>query len=112
MNHISVKKGHNIRTSGCPKSEVVSKQIPEKVSVQPNEFRGVKPKMIVKEGDDVKIGSPLFFDKNKSQVKWQSPLSGKITNIKIGNRRVIEKIEISRNGNEFVKLKRNNKDCS
>ena len=105
MNHISVKKGHNIRTSGCPKSEVVSKQIPEKVSVQPNEFRGVKPKMIVKEGDDVKIGSPLFFDKNKSQVKWPSPLSGKITNIKIGNRRVIEKIEISRNGNEFVKLK-------
>jgi len=105
LNHISIKKGHNIKIQGCPTPEIISIPLPEKVSICPNQFRGVKPKLIVKEGDDVKIGSPLFFDKLKPQVMWPSPASGRITNIKFGNRRVIERIEVSRKDNLFVKLK-------
>ena len=79
---------------------------PEKVSICPNEFRGIKPKLIVKEGDEVKVGSPLFFDKLKPDIMWPSPVSGKVVSIQIGARRVIEKIEISRIGNETVKFRK------
>ena len=65
----------------------------------------MKPKLIIKEGDDVKIGSPLFFDKLKPQVMWPSPASGKITAIVYGERRVIDRIQISRNDNVFIKHK-------
>ena len=59
----------------------------------PSEFRGVKPKLLVKKDDKVKIGSPLFYDKSKPEVKWASPGCGTIKDIVFGARRVIEKID-------------------
>ena len=72
------------------------------VCVMPSEFRGVKPKLLVKKGDKVKIGSPLFYDKSKPDVKWASPGCGTIKDIVFGARRVIEKIEINLNGNDAL----------
>ena len=80
---------------GVPSYEITKSILPEKVSISPKEFRGIKPKLIVSEGDKVETGSPLFFDKLKPKVKWASPSSGVVTNIQYGARRVIEKIEIT-----------------
>tara|TARA_Y100000996_G_scaffold116844_1_gene86929 strand:+ start:65 stop:1357 length:1293 start_codon:yes stop_codon:yes gene_type:complete len=80
---------------GSPSDEIAKSIIPEKVSISPSQFRGIKPKLIVSEGDKVETGSPLFFDKLKPKVKWASPSSGVVTNIQYGARRVIEKIEIT-----------------
>ena len=49
----------------------------------PNQFRGVKPKLMVSEGEKVKIGQALFFDKTKPDVKWASPANGIIKEIRI-----------------------------
>ena len=102
MNHISIDKGHDIKLSGEPSQEIISAPIPESVSILPNHFRSVKPKLLVKEGDTVRIGSPLFFDKTKPEVKWASPASGEISTIQFGARRVIEKIEIAIKDNEKI----------
>ena len=102
MNHIIINKGHDIRISGIPSHEVISGPNPETLSILPNLFRGVKPKLMVKEGDNVKIGSPLFFDKIKPDVRWASPGSGKISQIQFGARRTIEKIEVTVNNNESI----------
>ena len=102
MNHISIDKGHDIKLSGEPSQEIISAPIPESVSILPNHFRSVKPKLLVKEGDTVSIGSPLFFDKTKPEVKWASPASGEISTIQFGARRVIEKIEIAIKDNEKI----------
>ena len=80
---------------GIPSDETSSNILPEKVSLSPQQFRGIKPKLVVREGDKVKTGSPLFFDKLKPEVKWASPSSGVVTSIHFGARRIIEKIEIS-----------------
>jgi Na+-transporting NADH:ubiquinone oxidoreductase subunit A len=68
----------------------------------PSDFRGVKPKLLVNKKDKVKIGTPLFFDKNKPDVKWASPGCGTIKDIIYGPRRIIEKIEINIDGNEAL----------
>ena len=68
----------------------------------PLEFRDVKPKLMIKKDDKVKIGSPLFYDKNKPEVKWASPGCGTIKDIVFGARRVIEKIEIKLDGNDAL----------
>lgn len=80
---------------GTPSDEITSSILPEKVSISPKQFRGIKPKLIVREGDKVETGSPLFFDKLKPKVKWASPSSGVVTSIQYGARRVIENIEIT-----------------
>ena len=80
---------------GIPSDEISSDILSEKVSLSPQQFRGIKPKLIVREGDKVETGSPLFFDKLKPEVKWASPSSGVVTMIQYGARRIIEKIEIT-----------------
>ena len=102
MNHIIIKKGHDIRIAGVPTQEVTSVSDSETVSISPKTFRGVKPKLLVNEGDTVQIGSPLFFDKTKPSVKWASPANGTVKTIQFGARRIIEKIEIKVGGSESI----------
>jgi len=111
MPHINIKKGHDIRISGKPDKNIINLNSPNTLAILPTDFKGVKPKIMAKEGDEVKIGSPLFFDKNKPEIKWASPGTGKIKNIEYGPRRVIQKIEISLRDKqehiEYKKYKRN-----
>ncbi|MBD01970.1 MAG: NADH:ubiquinone reductase (Na(+)-transporting) subunit A [Candidatus Marinimicrobia bacterium] len=87
-------KGHNIQIAGKPSNYVIDDNSTEYVSLNPSEFRGVKPKLLVKEGDDVKTGSPLFCDKSNPQITWPSPGTGKVSEIVFGERRSIQKIVI------------------
>ena len=94
MAHINIIKGHNIRISGSPENEYFSRPKSKTVSIQPNNFRYVKPKLLVKVGDKVDIGSPIFFDKVQPDIKWASPGSGEIKEIILGDRRSVENIII------------------
>ena len=94
MSHIKIKKGHDIKISGIPESDISTGSTASELALLPSDFKGVKPKLMVKVGDSVRIGSPLFLDKLNPEVRWASPGSGIIKDIKFGPRRVIEKIEI------------------
>ena len=94
MPHIKITKGHDLKISGIPDKNITYPAQYSTVAILPNDFRGVKPKLLVKEGDKVNIGSPLFFNKINPEVKWASPGCGKVKDIVYGPRRVIEKIEI------------------
>ena len=94
MSHVKIKKGHDIKISGIPDSDISLAPTASELALLPSDFKGVKPKLMVKVGDNVKIGTPLFFDKLNPSVRWASPGSGIIKDIKYGPRRVIEKIEI------------------
>ena len=91
--------------SGVPKDSSISNLEISSVALMPNQFRGVKPKLMISEGDNVKVGQALFFDKLKPDVKWASPANGIIKEIKFGSRRVIEKIEILVQGDNAIKNK-------
>ena len=102
MRKIVIKKGHDIKISGVPNSKSYVPVLPRKISLSPNSFRNVKPKLLVSEGDIVKIGTPLFYDKTKSKVKFASPVAGKVTKIGLGLRRAIEFIEIEIDGSDLI----------
>ena len=94
MTHIKIRKGHNIRISGTPIDEYYNIEQTKTVSIQPHDFRYIKPKLLVKTGDRVKIGSPLFFDKLQPDIKWASPGGGEVKEVVLGERRAIQKIII------------------
>lgn len=105
MKKIVITKGHDIRITGVPDKGSYTSVVPKKISISPKSFRNVKPKLLVTEGEVVKIGSPLFYDKTKTKVRFASPGAGIVTNIKFGPRRVIENIEIDIDGSDYVKNK-------
>ncbi|MDB9722492.1 MAG: Na(+)-translocating NADH-quinone reductase subunit A [Fidelibacterota bacterium] len=94
MSDINIKKGHNIGIAGVPSTDVIQSFSPKTVSIQPTEFRGVKPKILVKEGDIVKVGSALFQNKSNPEIMWPSLGAGTVSKIQYGPRRVVENIVI------------------
>ena len=94
MADIKIIKGHDIQISGKPSDELISSSDPKSVAIKPYQFRGIKPKLLVKEGDPVKIGTPIFKCKTNEQIIFPSLACGKIKEIQYGERKRIEKIEI------------------
>lgn len=86
-NNIVLKKGLNIPITG--ESDLfVSRTInPGIVAVQPTEFKGLLPRLLVKEGDAVLCGSPVIADKKNADILLTSPVSGKVKEIVRGEKR-------------------------
>ena len=69
-------------------------------AIKPTDFIGCFPKMLVKEGDEVKAGSPLFFDKYREDISFTSPVSGKVTGIRRGAKRKLLEVIVEPDGKE------------
>ncbi len=94
---IKIKKGIDIHLVGEAKKEVKNYE-PQFFAIKPHDFIGVVPKMHVAEGDDVKVGTVLFHDKNNESVFFTSPASGKVKAIVRGEKRVILQVVIESDG--------------
>lgn len=74
-------------------------------AVKPADFQGIRPKMVVKVGDRVKAGTPLFYDKFQPEVQFTSPVSGEVTDINRGERRAILEVVVKADANiEYEKF--------
>ena len=89
MQKITIKKGHNINISGLAFREYSNAPTQKFVSISPQDFNYIKPKLLVKEGDQVTLGDAIFFDKTNPEVKWPSIASGTISKIVYGERRAV-----------------------
>lgn len=91
---IDLKRGHDILLEGEIESgEVVPVQI-NRFAVMPPDFIGISPipKMVVEEGQSVKAGDILFFDKKRPAVKYPAPVSGEVIDIRRGAKRSIAEV--------------------
>ena len=93
-NVIKLRKGLDISIEGKAKEELVSIGKPKLFSLIPDDYVGVVPKVAVKEHEVVKAGTPLLFDRNNSDIKIVSPVSGVVKQVERGARRKIMNIII------------------
>ena len=63
MNTIKLKKGLDILISGAADEQNIGEIISKEIGIVPDYYEGIVPKVAVKEGDEVQIGSPVFYDK-------------------------------------------------
>ena len=96
-NIIKLKKGLNIKLLG-EAEKTVEEISSEFFAIKPTDFTGVFPKLLIKEGDEVKAGTAIFFDKYCEDILFTSPVSGTVTEIKRGEKRLLEEIRITSNG--------------
>ncbi|MFZ5429574.1 MAG: Na(+)-translocating NADH-quinone reductase subunit A [Bacteroidota bacterium] len=86
---IKLRKGLNIRIMG--KAEAVLEEAPsaEQYALKPIDFPGLTPRLSVKQGQEVKAGEPLFYDKYHPEVFYVTPVAGTVSLINRGERRRI-----------------------
>ena len=86
---IKLRKGLDINLKGRAKEDKTSLKLSHEYALVPDDFVGVTPKVIVHVGDEVKAGEALFVNKNFPEVKFSSPVSGKVKSIVRGERRKV-----------------------
>lgn len=93
-NVIHLKHGLDIKLTGEAEAEVTRLPIEGRYSICPDDYAGITPKLLVREGDQVKAGSPLLFDKNRTEVMIVSPVSGTVSAVNRGEKRKIMSITV------------------
>ena len=91
---IKIKKGLNIPINGEPAEEINDSKNSRSVAVLGDDYVGMKPTMLVEEGDEVRLGQALFEDKKNPGVIFTSPAGGKVESINRGDRRALQSVVI------------------
>ena len=91
---IKVKKGLNVPIVGSPTEDLDTLKNVRSVAIIGSDYHGMRPTMLVEEGDTVKLGQVLFEDKKNPGVIFTSPGAGKIESINRGPRRALQSVVI------------------
>ena len=93
-NNIYLKKGLNLPINGEAAQNTKKVIVPDVVAVKPTDFRGLVPKLLVREGDKVLAGTPVLADKMSQNILFASPVSGTVAEVVRGEKRKLLEVRI------------------
>jgi Na+-transporting NADH:ubiquinone oxidoreductase subunit A len=103
-NDIRIKKGLSIKLKGAPENVITKASVSPTFCIKPTDFHSVTPKLVVKEGDRVEAGDPVFYSKYQESIQFVAPVSGTIQEVKRGaKRKILEVIIQADKKNAFKK---------
>ncbi len=100
---IKIKKGLTINLKGEAEKTLSNAPRSRTFAIRPSDFHLITPKLVVKEGGKVQAGETIFYSKSNEAVKFVSPVSGTITAIARGAKRVITEISIEADAQDSFK---------
>jgi len=94
---IKLSRGFDIKLLGKPSPEHLNVTQPRLFALKPADVVGIGPipKVLVELGSRTLAGEPLFYDKGDPRIKFSSPVSGEVSEIRRGAKRAITEIIIS-----------------
>ena len=93
--NIKLKKGFDIKLKGAAQNTLAEDVKSDTFAFKPTDFPGIqRGKVLVREGDNVKAGTPIFIDKKMDRVLYASPVSGEIAEIRRGTKRKLLEVVI------------------
>ncbi len=95
-----IKKGLDLPLAGSPQQVLADAAEPTHVALETFEFAGIKPKVLVKEGDRLETGQPVYLNKVDRDIVWCAPVTGTVTAIEFGPRRFLTRVVIEAAGEE------------
>ncbi|MEE9953588.1 Na(+)-translocating NADH-quinone reductase subunit A [Enterobacter quasihormaechei] len=95
-----IRKGLDLPISGVPEQHVTTGATIHHVAIVGDDYVGMRPAMLVQEGDRVIKGQALFEDKKNPGVMFTAPASGTVVAIHRGERRVLQSVVIQIEGDE------------
>ena len=97
---IKIKKGLDINMNGEAEKFYVKAPRAKTYAIKPGDWHGLTPKIIPKLCDQVKVGTPIFYDKYNPEIKFTSPVSGILLSINRGERRRIIEVVVEDDGKD------------
>ncbi|MEM7090395.1 MAG: Na(+)-translocating NADH-quinone reductase subunit A [Pseudomonadota bacterium] len=94
MQTFKLTKGLELPVQGAPDQKIQPGPEFSSVAALGADYLGLKPKMLVQEGESVKRGTPLFCHKDAPDAMIVAPLTGKVAAINRGARRVLQSVVI------------------
>ena len=91
---IRIKRGLNINLVGEAEKTTSKAVLSNVYAIKLEDFHGITPKMLVKQGAEVKAGEALFYNKNVEDMLFVSPVSGELIEVERGARRRILTLKI------------------
>lgn len=91
---IRIRKGLDIRLVGEAEKVLVQTDPAKVIAIKPTDFHGVVPKVLVKPGDQVKVGTPLFANKYNERIVFTSPVSGEVADVVRGEKRKVLEVRV------------------
>ncbi len=92
---IKLKKGFDINLAGKAEKKLLEIPQSDTFALKPTDFSGLsRPKLVVKEGDNVKAGTPICYERNVEDILYTSPVSGEVVEIKRGEKRKVLEVKI------------------
>jgi Na+-transporting NADH:ubiquinone oxidoreductase subunit A len=92
---IRIRKGFDVPVQGEPEQVVYPGPPVKSVALCGVDYAGLRPRLLVKVGDVVGLGQPLWQDKRDPAVCYPSPGRGVVKAINRGARRVLESVVVS-----------------
>lgn len=93
-NVIKLRKGLDINLKGKAAKQKFFVKAAAQYALVPDDFVGMTPKVVVREGDKVKAGDALFVNKKQTDVKFASPVSGVVQAVVRGDRRKVLRVVV------------------
>ncbi len=97
-----IKEGLDLPITGGPKQIIENGNSVSTVAILGTDYVGMKPTMLVSEGESVKLGQALFTDKKNPGVLFTSPGAGVVKAIHRGEKRALLSVVIELKGGAKV----------
>lgn len=106
-NTIKLKRGFDINLAGKAEKKIADAHATT-YAIKPTDFIGmIRPKVVVQEGDVVKAGAPILFDKKMEGVMYTAPVSGEVVKVHRGEKRkLLEVVILADKHNEYENFKK------
>ena len=101
---IKIRRGLDLPLSGAPQQSIEDAIAVSQVAVIGTDYVGMKPTMLVREGDRVKLGQVLFSDKKTVGVNFTAPAAGVVSAINRVAQRVLKSVVIDVDGEDAVEF--------
>lgn len=101
---ITIKKGLDLPIEGRPEQKIHEGPKVSRVALLGEEYVGMRPTMHIKEGETVKRGQLLFEDKKNPGVKFTAPVSGTVSAVNRGAKRVLQSVVIDVQGDDSIQF--------
>ena len=103
---MQIKLGLDLPIKGAPVQEIHDGRPVRSVAVVGFDYPGLKPTMLVQPGEKVRLGQPLFADKNTPGVQFTAPGSGVVREVYRGDRRLFQSMVIDLEGDDAIDFTR------
>ncbi len=100
MAYFTLKKGLDLPLAGVPKNSLHETVRPKRVALLGSDCPGIRPRLLVAEGDAIRCGQAIFADKAHPEIVFTAPGGGLVEAVNRGDRRALLSVIIRLDGRE------------